>query len=185
MTKLFLRHVQPTHALAIFLMLLPGLVFSKTITREEALKAAFPGAEIRSRVIFLTDQEKQEVRTISGTEVITELVASYTAILNGKEVGRAYLDTHVVRTKKESLLVILNPDRTLKRVEVVAFLEPPEYLPSERWYQQFEGKTLNDNLKLERDIHSVTGATLTAKATTDAVRRMMAIDSLVHQKGKP
>jgi electron transport complex protein RnfG len=169
---------------ALLLIFFANIVFAKTITREEALKAAFPGAEIRSQVIFLTDPEKQEVQKISGAAVSTALVASYRALQNGKEIGRAYLDTHTVRTKKESLLVILHQDGTLKRVEVVAFLEPPEYLPSERWYQQFEGNGCDENLKLGRDILAVTGATLTAKATTEAVRRVMTIDALLQRKGK-
>ena len=166
------------------MVLFANIAFAKTISREEALKAAFPGAEILSQVIFLTDPEKHEVERVSGTSVSTVLVANYRALQNGKEIGRAYLDTHTVRTKKESLLVILHPDGTLKRVEVVAFLEPPEYMPSQRWYQQFEGKAFGENLKLERDIHAVTGATLTAKATTEAVRRVMAIDALLQRKGK-
>jgi hypothetical protein len=164
------------------LLLLPAMVEAKTISREEALKSAFPGAEIRSQVIFLTVAEKTEVEKKSGAKVSTELVAMYTAHQNGIEVGRAYLDTHVVRTKKESLLILLNPNGTLKRVEVVAFLEPSEYLPSERWYQQFEGKALDDDLKLQREIRAVTGATLTAIATTEAVRRVMAIDSVVQRE---
>jgi Na+-translocating ferredoxin:NAD+ oxidoreductase RnfG subunit len=75
-------------------------------------------------------------------------------------------------------------DGTVKRVEVVAFLEPPEYMPSERWYQQFEGQQLDEDLTLDRDIHAVTGATLTAKATTAAVRRMIAIDQIVQRRRK-
>jgi Na+-translocating ferredoxin:NAD+ oxidoreductase subunit G len=168
----------------VFLLLFASTLSAETISREEALKSAFPGSAIRSRVIFLTEQEKVEVKKISGSEVLTALVACYLVDQAGKEVGRAYLDTHVVRTKKESLLVILNPNGTLKRVEVVAFLEPSEYMPGERWYQQFDGQTLDEDLKLERDIHVVTGATLTARATTEAVRRVMAIDSVLRRKRK-
>ena len=171
--------------LAFLLVLASSVCFAKTITREEALTSAFPGAQIRSEVLFLTEAEQKEAEKTSGAKITTLLVAKSEAFQNNKSVGRAYLDTHVVRTKKESLLVILNTDGTLKRVEVVAFLEPPEYMPSDRWYRQFDGKQLNENLKLDRDIRAVTGATLTAKATTEAVRRVMAIDSIVrHRKGK-
>jgi Na+-translocating ferredoxin:NAD+ oxidoreductase subunit G len=155
---------------------------AKLITREEALKLAFPGAQIQSSIVFLTDEEVKEVTEKTGESVPSPLVARYLAVEQGKEVGRAYLDTHTVRTKKESLLVILTPDGKVKRVEVVAFLEPPEYQPNERWYQQFEGKELNPDLQLNRAIHPVTGATLTARATTAAVRRILAIDALLLQK---
>jgi Na+-translocating ferredoxin:NAD+ oxidoreductase subunit G len=170
--------------LGAILLLFVTVVSAETISREQALQAAFPDSKIRSSVAFLTDHEKQEVEKKSGADVTTALVACYFAEKDGKETGRAYLDTHVVRTKKESLLVILKPDGTLKRVEVVAFLEPSEYLPSERWYQQFEGQALDDSLNLERDIHVVTGATLTARATTEAVRRVMAIDTILQRKRK-
>ena len=164
------------------MVLLSSMCFAKTITRNDALKAAFPGAQIRSEVLFLTDAEKKESEKNAGSPITTLLVAKYEAIQNGKQLGRAYLDTHVVRTKKESLLVMLNADGSLKRVEVVAFLEPPEYMPSDRWYRQFDGKQLNENLKLDRDIRAVTGATLTARATTEAVRRVIAIDHVLKNR---
>jgi Na+-translocating ferredoxin:NAD+ oxidoreductase RnfG subunit len=77
---------------------------------------------------------------------------------------------------------MLDADGKMKRIEVVAFLEPPEYQPSERWYDQFAGKKLEQNLRLSGEIHPVTGATLTAKATTEAVRRVLAIDQMLLQK---
>jgi Na+-translocating ferredoxin:NAD+ oxidoreductase RnfG subunit len=171
-----------TKLILILFLAFAAIVSAKTITREEALSAAFPVAQIKSDVVFLTDAEKEEIEKSSDSAVTTSLVARYRAMSNGKEIGRAYLDTHVVRTKKESLLVMLNADGTLKRVEVVAFLEPPEYKPSERWYKQFEGKSQTSKFRLNSDIHAVTGATLTGKATTEAVRRVIAIDTLLQKR---
>ncbi len=160
------------------------LIFAEAagITREEALKIAFPDATIQSSVVFLSDQEKKLAEENSGVELPSALVARYVAVRGAEVVGRAYLDTHVVRTKKESLLIILEPDGKVKRVEVVAFLEPPEYQPNRKWYEQFDGKDLSKELQLTRQIHPVTGASLTAKATTEAVRRVLAIDHILQQK---
>jgi Na+-translocating ferredoxin:NAD+ oxidoreductase RnfG subunit len=166
----------------VIVFFLTSVCFAKTITKEEALKAAFPGAEIRSQMLFLTDAEKAEAEKASGASITTLLVARFDAWQGGAPVGRAYVDTHTVRTKKETLLVMLNADGSLKRIEVVAFLEPPEYMPGDRWYRQFDGKQLNEKLKLDRDIHAVTGATLTARATTEAVRRIMTIDQILQRK---
>lgn len=52
-------------------------------------------------------------------------------------------------------------------------------MPREEWYHQCDGEDLDDDLSLKRDIRPVTGATLTARATTEAVRRVLAI----HQVG--
>lgn len=164
-------------------LLLTGTVLhGKVINREEALRAAFPGAEVRSSMVFLTESEMKEISQSAGVPVSSAMVARYDAVSNGKAVGRAYLDTHIVRTKKESLLIILDNEGNVKRVEVVAFLEPPEYMPSELWYKQFQEKSLSEKLRLKRDIHPVTGATLSAQAATDAVRRVLAVDRLLHKK---
>jgi len=165
-------------ALLVFLCMSP-LLFAKIISREEALKAAFPDAEIRQSMVFLTQEERKEASKLAGVPVESALVARYDAFKDQKSIGRAYLDTHLVRTKKESLLIILNQDGKIRRIEIVAFLEPPEYIPSEKWYQQFEGKSLQPELQLKKEIHPVTGATLTAQASTEAARRILAIDQIL------
>jgi Na+-translocating ferredoxin:NAD+ oxidoreductase RnfG subunit len=160
------------------------LLHAKIVTREEALKMAFPNAEIKQSMIFLTDEEKKQAAQLAHVPVESGLVARYDAFQNQKQVGRAYLDTHVVRTKKESLLIILNEDGKIRRIEVIAFQEPPEYVPPDRWYQQFEGKSLNEDLELEKKIHPVTGATLTAKSSTESARRILAIDQVLQNRKK-
>ena len=52
-------------------------------------------------------------------------------------------------------------------------------MPRKGWYEQYEGQELDDDLALKRDIRPVTGATLTARATTEAVRRVLALHAVV------
>ena len=165
-------------------LLLPTMLQAKIISRDEALKLAFPGAEIRQSMIFLTKDEQDQASKLAGVPIESGLVARYDALKDQKSIGRAYLDTHIVRTKKESLLIVLNEDGKIQRIEIVAFQEPPEYLPSEKWYEQFEGKSLDPELRLNKEIHPVTGATLTAQASTDASRRVLAIDQILLKRKK-
>jgi len=74
---------------------------------------------------------------------------------------------------------VLDTDGTVRRVEVVTFREPLEYMPRKGWYEQYQGQELDDDLALKRDIRPVTGATLTARATTEAVRRILALHAIV------
>jgi hypothetical protein len=67
------------------------------------------------------------------------------------------------------------------RLEVLAFAEPEEYLPRARWYGQFLGRALDDELNLGRGIRGVSGATLTARATTRAVRRVLAVHAVLQE----
>lgn len=163
----------------VIILLCVAVCLARTITRDEALHQAYSGAEIQSAMIFLTDQQLKEASEKAGNTIQSPLVARYTALSKGIMVGRAYLDSHVVRTKKESLLIMLNADGTVKRVEVVAFEEPPEYQPVQKWYDQFQAKALSPDLSLKGQIRPVTGASLTSRATVEAVRRALAIDAVL------
>ncbi len=153
-----------------------GTLLAPFLTREEALSAVFPGAQIKSERIFLTKEQQSEVAALSEGKVPSALIARYIARRDGGVVGRAYVDTHVVRTKKESLLICLNERGDLRRVEVTAFLEPTEYLAPQAWYAQYQGRKLDNDLSLQRAIRPIAGATLTGRATNEAVRRVLAID---------
>lgn len=153
-------------------------------TREEALEAAFPSASIRSERIFLTEQQRQQAEALAQVEIPSPLIARYSAYRNGKEIGCAYADTHVVRTKKETLLIFLDESGKVRRIEVTAFLEPQEYIAPARWYEQFRDKSLSPDLSLQRAIRPVAGATLTAIVTNRAVRRVLAIDQVLRGAGK-
>ncbi len=52
-------------------------------------------------------------------------------------------------------------------------------MPSARWYQQFEQKNLSAPLRLDGDVHGIVGATLSARATTEGVRRVLALYQVV------
>jgi electron transport complex protein RnfG len=156
------------------------------ITVEEALELAFPGAITERQTLFLSDDQRDNAEKESGSEVSSALATRYVAMgENGAVLGWAYLDTHRVRTLPETLMVVLGSDGAVRRVEVVTFREPREYMPREGWYGQYEGQQLDDDLALKRDIRPVTGATLTARATTEAVRRVLAIHAVVEREATP
>ena len=149
------------------------------VTREEVIAGVFPGAEIHSQTLFLTPTQQREAAKLSGVEIPTTLFASYTISSNGRVLGRAYVDTHVVKTKRESLLIILDAAGLLLRIETTASLEGPEHQAPRSWYQQYEGKQLSEDLYINRAIRPIAGATLTAQAANQAARRILAIDSVL------
>jgi len=155
-----------------------GKVF---LSQEEALRLAFPGAAVERRTAFLTAaQQKAVQRDTASDRPPGALVTYYVATRDGHEAGTAYFDTHLVRTQAETLMVVVLPTGVIGRIEVLSFSEPEEYLPRERWYAQFSGRALDDELAMRRGIHAVSGATLTARATTEAARRVLAIHRALH-----
>ena len=168
--------------LALALVLLgpasPGLA-KVFLTQEEALKLAFPGAVVVRRTAFLTEAEQKEAAALSGGPLPSALAVAYVATRDGRLAGTAYFDTHVVRTLAETLMVVVSPAGAISRIEVLSFSEPEEYLPREHWYAQFPGKGLDDDISIKRGIRPVSGATLTARATTEAARRVLALHQVV------
>jgi len=156
------------------------------ITVEEALELAFPGAITERQTLFLSDDQRDKAKKESGSEISSALATRYVAKgVDGAVLGWAYLDTHRVRTLPETLMVVIGADGAVRRVEVVTFREPLEYMPRGAWYAQYKGQELDDDLVLKRDIRPVTGATLTTRATTEAVRRVLAIHAVAAQEEMP
>lgn len=152
---------------------------------DEALGLAFPGCDRQREAVYLTEPQLVAVAELSGESVASALATRYVVRCEGRLAGTAYLDTHLVRTLEETVLVVVRPDGTIGRVEVISFREPPDYLPREGWYRQFDGRRLDGDLGLDRAIRAVTGATLTARATTSAVRRVLALHRTLDERPTP
>jgi hypothetical protein len=173
--------------ISLFLLLIfPSASFAKSfLTQEEALRLAFPpGAAVQRKTAFLSEADRAEVVRRTGGAPPTGLVVFYAATQAGRDAGTAYFDTHVVRTEPETLLVLIDPAGTIARIEILSFSEPDEYLPRAKWYGQFGGKHLDDDLSEKRGVRPVTGATLTVRATVEAARRVLALDAFLREKGR-
>lgn len=146
---------------------------------DEALELAFPDCHVQRSTAYLTDAQLAEVEKLAGTPLASGVVHPYVASKDGVVVGTAFVDTHKVRTLRETLFIVVSPEGRVQRLEVLAFAEPQDYLPRGNWYGQFLGKRLDKDLHLDRGIRGVTGATLTARATTRAVRRSLALHAVL------
>lgn len=155
------------------------------LTQDEALALAFPGCAIARLTHYLTAAEQAAAAKLAGNEVETALVHAYDATCAGKPGGTAYFDAHKVRTLPETLMVVVEPDGKVRRIEVLAFSEPEDYLARDAWYKQFYGKALGPELELKKDIRGIAGASLTARVTTQAVRRVLALHQVVKAKRAP
>lgn len=163
---------------------LPGQVL---LTQEEALELAFPPpAEVERRSAFLNESQLTRIRSLAGDEVSMDqsVVTHYVGRDGDRPVGVAYFDVHRVRTMREVVMVLVSPESTVERIEVLRFAEPPEYMASEEWIAQLEGQTLEPDLRLGRDIINMTGATLTSEALTRAARRVLAIHRVLDPFGR-
>ena len=166
-------------------LVLAGAAFGQpgVVSRQEALNAVFAGAAVRGDRVYLTAEQAERIAELAGEEPRTRIFARYVARRDGVVVGRAYVDTHVVRTKRESLLISVEADGRVRRIDVTAFLEPPEYVAPDRWKRQYYRRPLGDDLAIHRAIRPIAGATLTTHAVNAAVRRVLALDQVLEGRG--
>lgn len=155
------------------------------MTVEEALATAFKDCKVERTTEYLSAEQGQRVDKLAGKKSGLRVCFPYIARKNGKIVATAYFDTHKVRTKRETVMVVVTPEGKVQRLELLAFAEPVNYIPNARWYAQFLGKQLDSKLGLKGSIKGVTGATLTARATTAAVRRILAVHKVLAAKKTP
>ena len=157
-----------------FLFVASNLKAQLMRTQEDALKLAFPTAKVERLTVFLTETQVEQIQKLAHVKLESKLVTYYVGRSGSEIAGFAFFEKNTVRTKEEIFMVVLNPDGSVRFVEMLAFYEPFDYLPTSRWLKLFGGKSLTDGLWPGREIHNITGATLTARAVTLGVRKVLA-----------
>lgn len=148
-------------------------------TADEVLALAFPEARAAVETLPLDEAQRERIAVRSGAAWHAATAVRYVLRRDGAVVGTAMLDTRRVRTHRQTLLIMLDGSGKVHRIETLAFAEPRQYRPRPAFLEQFQGKDLDDGVQLRRGIRPVAGATLSARATTDAVRTALAVHEVL------
>jgi hypothetical protein len=149
-------------------------------SKEEALKIAFPQADtIETRTFIMTADEHRHAEEKTRARIDSKLFTFYVGKKNKATLGYAAIDSHVVRTLPETFMVVLSPEGVVQTTVILAFHEPLEYLPSDRWLDQFREKTLSPELWVGREIAGIAGSTLTSHALMGGVRKVLALFNIL------
>lgn len=150
------------------------------LTQEEALRLAFPEpAVIERRTAYLDEGELARASDLAGSEVKGGVVTYYVALSGDAPLGVAWFDVHRVRTLPEVLMIVVSPAGAVDRIELLRFAEPPKYAAPEGWLDRFTGRRLPGDLDGKHAVAGMTGATLTSRAVTGAVRRALALQQII------
>lgn len=154
------------------------------MTRDKALESAFPGNNAVEKInIFLNEDQVNEIESISRAKLDSRIYIFY-KFTNGDDLrGYAILNTHLLRTKSETVMYVIGRDGRLINAEILAFFEPSEYMQSEKWLMIFENQNLDNELRIDRDVPNITGATITSHAFTESVRKVLAIFQVAVKEG--
>ncbi|MDI1276914.1 FMN-binding protein [Methylobacter sp.] len=162
----------------LFLLLLTAVTPSfATIfySKNEALELAFgKSAQVEQLSLFPDEQQIAKIEELAKVKLDSGLFTFYVGKDQGKVLGYAAIETGTVRTKPETLMIVLTADGELRNVTTLAFHEPPEYQPPERWFEQLYKRPLAD-MDFNKGVDGISGATLSTRAAVSSVRKVMAI----------
>lgn len=151
-------------------------------TNSEILESAFPGAEIEKRRVKLTPEMRKEIETLIKRRFFMRRFSFYVAKRGGETLGYAAEANEIGKTKPITFMVILDKKGVVKRIDILVFRETQGYeIKNPRWRKQFVGKSLRDPFRLKRDIDNISGATLSSRAVTKGVKKVLAVFKVVRQ----
>lgn len=146
------------------------------MTQEQALASAFPaGARVVREKFFLSDAQLDAARKESGGDFRDQLIVRYAGYSGDRLLGYAYFDAHRVRTLPETVMVVVAPDGSIDRVDILSFDEPADYFPKRRWIDQLLHRKLDNDLSLTGAVRPISGASLTGRAIVAATRKVLAL----------
>ena len=144
---------------------------------EKYLKDIFPKLEeIETKKIHLAQEGRDRIEKILGYGILDNSFKFHIAKL--EKLGKVYC-FRVSEFGKHGLISFVIIISQSGRIEDMAVLESKEIkgakIAKKRFLRQFNKKSLNDPLKLRKDIDAVSGATISSRAAIKAEKKALLI----------
>ena len=147
----------------------------------EAQQVCFPQADqFEAQTISLTPEESKTIEQKSGAKVRARENRIWLARKGTNLLGLLVLDHVFGKHEAIEYAVAVSPEGAVLQVEILEYRE--HYggeIRNAKWRDQFKGKTAGAKLKLDDDIHNISGATISCRNVTNGVRRVLATFELV------
>ncbi|MEA2099315.1 MAG: FMN-binding protein [Campylobacterota bacterium] len=168
----------------VLLFLTLPLYAKMLISPIDSMKYSFGSAsEISKQNILLNSTQASQIQKSAKVKLKSKIFRVFTAKKGEEILGYGILVNRKIRSKNGVVLYMISKDSVLKSIEMIAFNEPMEYLPSTKWLSQFDELTSDKKLRVGKEIATITGATLSARSVTDGSRLAFAFyDEII--KGK-
>jgi Na+-translocating ferredoxin:NAD+ oxidoreductase RnfG subunit len=158
-------------------MLIPVAVISSSayattyMSVEQAQAAIFPNAQLTKSFLTLTAEQAAAIEKNTGVSVRVKEVQRW----KSSDGGSFLLDEVVGKHEFFTIAVGLTAEGGVKQIEILNYKESyGSEVRNDAWRKQFVGKTSTASVKLTDDIKNISGATLSCRHVTDAVRRLLA-----------
>ncbi len=154
------------------------------LTPAQALKHAFPDADtVRVETHILTPDLKGRVEPRLGWRLEESEVRVYLGYKGEKLLGYAVVTEQVGLYKPITFLVKVAPDGRVDDTWIMVYRESRGgEVRRKRFLSQYQGKSAKDPIRLNRDVIGITGATLSVRAVSLGVKRVVILIDEIYLK---
>ena len=141
---------------------------------EDIIKSEFcSNCDLSLHKYLLPDDLKKQTENQVRQKFFSEYVYLWEICELDSQKGFAVLDNTYGKSLPITFLVIFSPAGKIIRVDVIRYREPyGGAVGSRNWLNQFTDKSGSDGFKLEKDIDSITGATISVNSVTRGVYKL-------------
>ena len=147
------------------------------LTEEEAIKLMFPDSQrIRAETIRLTPEKKSLVEERIGWKFPEESFEVYIGETGTKTDGYALVQNTIGKHKPMTYMVGVDGRGRISNIELLVFREARgSEVRQKRFNAQYEGKTVLDPVRINRDIINISGATMSVRSMSAGIKRVLVL----------
>jgi FAD:protein FMN transferase len=155
----------------------PDFIEEVYLSPEQALELAFPGADsVEKEEVRLSPAQKERVERRLGWRLADGALTVRKSFAGGRLLGYSVVAEEIGKYKPITFMVSAAPDFRADRVDVLVYREPRgAEVRKARFLRQFKGKSGRSPLRINRDIINITGATLSVRAMSAGVKRVLCV----------
>ncbi len=157
---------------------IPYVAYAESyLTEDQAAAVLFPGVKLEAGWVPLTPEQIKNIEKSSGEQVRERRIRMWRGTTEVMIVDRV-IGKHELITYAVAIL----PDGKVKGVEILDYRESYGYeIRRPKWRRHFVGKSLQDPLKLNKDIPNISGATLSCLHVTNGIRRILNVYEILRK----
>jgi hypothetical protein len=147
------------------------------MSEDEAVKIILPKSQrVRKEVLELTQEKKDLIEQRIGWKFPEQAFEVYIGETGDKIDGYAMVHNTIGKHKHMTYMVGVDANGACSDVELLVFREARgSEVGRKRFNVQYEGKTVLDPIRINKDIINITGATMSVRSISAGVKRVLVL----------
>jgi Na+-translocating ferredoxin:NAD+ oxidoreductase RnfG subunit len=145
-------------------------LYAKTyLSIEQAKKILWHNKSMKETEIILTKDQMKSIKKSSNVRVNNNKIKA----LKSSDNNWLIIDQVIGKHENIDIAVATNSFGLITGVEILQYRETyGSEIRAKKWLVQFLGKSSKENLKLDKQIKNISGATLSCRHVTDGITRL-------------